>query len=192
MKKQLRAEVPLTYWKIPCAWQIKPNKGNRIIPGCLCLWPLWSTEELPLRVPNATLQSAERPSSTSKARARPRPCRFSITISLRPQWPCTSLPASSLSGAPLPLRWYLGFVHKMSLMNFLVHLRRCGRRVRTVITNFPVAAFLCVVLRLPSHRSFTPSLLQSQSLEESRGESCLSKLKMHWSRLTPGLQTDSS
>lgn len=45
-------------------------------PGCLRLWPLWSSAVLPLLVPNATLQRAETPTSSRKALRSPRPSRL--------------------------------------------------------------------------------------------------------------------
>lgn len=88
-----------------------------VIPGCLCLCPLWSKEAFPFRVPNATLQSAETPSNTRKALSSPRPCRFIISIAILPNlWNCTLCSAPyfliPLSGALLPLRWYLAFFNQ--------------------------------------------------------------------------------
>lgn len=51
-----------------------------VLPECLCLWLLWSNDALPLRLPTATLKSAETPRKTRKALARPRSRLLSITI----------------------------------------------------------------------------------------------------------------
>lgn len=148
-------------------WELKDHgivqvKGKKktcffILPGCLCLWPLWSKEAFPFLVSNATLQSTDTPSNTRKILSSPRPCHFIIAIAILPNLsdhtlhsaPCVLVP---LSGAPLPLRWYPVFSNKMLLMCFLVHELRWGLQI--LITSSPRFCFsvFCLLLKEPKRK----------------------------------------
>lgn len=98
-------------------WQPTDRKLDAsVLPECLCLWLLWSNDALPLRCPTATLKSAETPTNTRMALARPRPCALSITILMDASgcaWRSALYCCTSLSGALLPLSWCLSFVYRM-------------------------------------------------------------------------------